>query len=74
MFFFSNFRSERVKPYSFKNHLSLNENYQEFNKKVQSAIISENVDTPEGGLDALMQAIVCKKVLINEISFCTKII
>ncbi|KAG5882993.1 hypothetical protein JTB14_004332 [Gonioctena quinquepunctata] len=48
-------------PYSFKNHLALSSNYEEFKTQVESAKVSGNLDSPEGGLDAIMQAIVCKK-------------
>jgi len=47
-------------PYSFKNHLSLIPDAKLFSQKVGNTKISGNLDTPEGGLDAIMQAIVCK--------------
>lgn len=47
-------------PYSFKNHLSLIPDAKLFSQKVRNTKISGNLDTPEGGLDAIMQAIVCK--------------
>lgn len=34
-----------------------------FNKEVENANVSGNLDAPEGGFDALMQAIVCKDVI-----------
>ncbi|KAJ8954366.1 hypothetical protein NQ318_011039 [Aromia moschata] len=50
-----------VSPYSFKNHLNLSTNYEAFKKQVTDARVSGNLDAPEGGLDAIMQAIVCKE-------------
>lgn len=47
-------------PYSYKNHLSLTSDYRVFSNNVASSKVSGNLDSPEGGLDALMQAIVCK--------------
>jgi len=49
-------------PYSFKHRLSLSEDTAEFGQKVNDTMISGNLDEPEGGFDALMQAIVCNKV------------
>lgn len=46
-------------PYSFKNHLSLTEQADSFAQQVRTARVSGNLDSPEGGLDALMQAMVC---------------
>lgn len=48
-----------VDTYSFINHLKLTANAGEFEKKVNSAKISGNLDSPEGTLDALMQVMVC---------------
>ncbi|CAG9858294.1 unnamed protein product [Phyllotreta striolata] len=49
-----------VSPYSFKNHLSLSADYQRFVSQVKAAKVSGNLDSPEGGLDAIIQAMVCK--------------
>nr|QGA72430.1 integrin beta 2 [Eriocheir sinensis] len=49
------------KPYSFRNDMKLTRNSETFKAGVQNASISGNLDTPEGGLDALMQAMVCKE-------------
>lgn len=49
-----------VTPYSYKNHLSLTSNYTLFSKNVEASKVSGNIDAPEGGFDALMQAMVCK--------------
>ncbi|GJQ85657.1 hypothetical protein Trydic_g20205 [Trypoxylus dichotomus] len=50
-----------VRAYSYKNHLSLTNDYRQFSKQVSAANVSGNLDAPEGGFDALMQAIVCKQ-------------
>lgn len=50
-----------VPAYGFKNHLSLTPDYNLFSKTVEDAKLSGNLDSPEGGFDAIMQAIVCKK-------------
>lgn len=61
---FGSFNDKEVAPFSspnaegnycVRNHLSLTENAEEFEKKVDSARISKNVDAPEAGLDAIMQ-------------------
>nr|XP_022914247.1 integrin beta-PS-like [Onthophagus taurus] len=54
-----------VPAYSYKNHLSLTRDHQKFSTQVGNAKVSGNLDFPEGGFDALMQAIVCK----NEIGW-----
>ena len=48
-------------PYLFKNTFSLSDNIDEFIAAVQKADHSSNLDAPEGGLEAMMQAIVCSK-------------
>lgn len=48
-------------PYGFKNRLSLSKNTTEFTEKVKNAKTSANLDDAEGGFDALMQVVVCKK-------------
>ncbi|XP_017784338.1 PREDICTED: integrin beta-PS-like [Nicrophorus vespilloides] len=54
--------SNCVPAYSFINYQSLN-NGETFSKEVAAAKESGNQDTPEGGFDALMQAMVCKDVI-----------
>lgn len=46
-------------PFSYKNVLSLTENGQRFNSLVSQQQISGNLDSPEGGFDAIMQVAVC---------------
>ncbi|KAK4879184.1 hypothetical protein RN001_007330 [Aquatica leii] len=50
-----------VPPYSYKNHMSLTDDADAFSKEVLKAKVSGNLDFPEGGFDAVMQAMVCKK-------------
>ncbi|XP_063706360.1 integrin beta-PS-like [Culicoides brevitarsis] len=45
--------------YSFRNHMSLDTDARRFEDEVRRAKIGGNIDIPEGGFDALMQAIVC---------------
>ncbi|XP_050307455.1 integrin beta-PS-like isoform X3 [Anthonomus grandis grandis] len=47
-------------PFSFHNDLPLTNDDNVFTRKVDEAVMSGNLDTPEGGLDAIMQAIACK--------------
>lgn len=46
-------------PFSYKNVLSLTSNGTEFNRLVGEQQISGNLDSPEGGFDAMMQVAVC---------------
>ncbi|XP_015432904.1 PREDICTED: integrin beta-PS-like [Dufourea novaeangliae] len=48
-------------PYGYKNQMPLTEDISLFKTRVEEAPISGNLDFPEGGFDALMQAIVCTK-------------
>lgn len=48
-------------PYGFINHMSLGTDAALFARKVNETRISGNLDAPEGGFDAIMQAIVCEK-------------
>ncbi|XP_076361128.1 integrin beta-PS-like [Tachypleus tridentatus] len=50
-------------PYGFKNHMPLSLNTHEFEKQVKAARVSGNLDAPEGGFDAMMQAIVCHEAI-----------
>ncbi|XP_023310938.1 integrin beta-PS-like isoform X2 [Anoplophora glabripennis] len=47
-------------PYGFKHAMMLSTDSSQFSHMVKQANISGNLDTPEGGFDAIMQAIVCK--------------
>uniref|UniRef100_A0A4W4FSK2 Integrin beta n=1 Tax=Electrophorus electricus TaxID=8005 RepID=A0A4W4FSK2_ELEEL len=47
--------------FTFQNVLPLTNNAQEFKREVSKQKISGNLDSPEAGLDAIMQATVCQK-------------
>ncbi|XP_054832834.1 integrin beta-2 [Eublepharis macularius] len=46
-------------PFAFRHVLSLTNNVKQFAQQVGAQHISGNLDAPEGGLDAMMQAAVC---------------
>lgn len=48
-------------PYGFRNHMPLTNNTRRFVDEVAEANVSANLDDAEGGFDAIMQVIVCKK-------------
>lgn len=48
-------------PYGFLNQMPLSSDTGRFSKEVTDAKVSGNLDAPEGGFDAIMQAIVCQK-------------
>ncbi|KAB0794584.1 hypothetical protein PPYR_11423 [Photinus pyralis] len=48
-------------PYGYRNHLPLSNDTTKFARMVKAARVSGNLDAPEGGFDALMQAVVCKQ-------------
>lgn len=50
-------------PYGFKHHMRLSTDTSSFAKEVKRAQVSGNLDAPEGGFDAIMQAVVCKDVI-----------
>ncbi|KAL6087867.1 hypothetical protein STEG23_032862, partial [Scotinomys teguina] len=47
--------------FGFKHILPLTDDAERFNEIVRKQKISANIDTPEGGFDAIMQAAVCKE-------------
>ncbi|KAM4697887.1 integrin beta-6 [Rhinophrynus dorsalis] len=47
--------------FGYKHVLSLTQNAENFNEIIKQQKISANIDTPEGGFDAIMQAAVCKE-------------
>ncbi|XP_056649922.1 integrin beta-6 isoform X4 [Monodelphis domestica] len=47
--------------FGFKHILPLTSNAEKFNEIIKNQKISANIDTPEGGFDAIMQAAVCKE-------------
>lgn len=52
---------ECAAPYGFRNHMPLTTDTSGFTHEVNSSQISGNLDAPEGGLDAVMQSIVCQE-------------
>merc|ERR1740123_621760 len=50
-------------PYGFKHHMSLSSDTRTFANEVKKAKVSGNLDAPEGGFDAIMQAVVCKDII-----------
>lgn len=48
-------------PYGFRNQMSLSKDTDFFEKAVAQADVSGNLDAPEGGFDAIMQAVVCRQ-------------
>ncbi|KAK0158280.1 hypothetical protein PV328_009304 [Microctonus aethiopoides] len=46
-------------PYGYKHQMNLTEDADSFKTNVQAAPLSGNLDGPEGGFDAIMQAMVC---------------
>ncbi|EFO18475.1 integrin beta pat-3 [Loa loa] len=48
-----------AQPYGFKNQMSLTMDTARFSKEVEEAEISGNLDAPEGGFDAVLQALTC---------------
>ncbi|KAK2713412.1 hypothetical protein QYM36_009320 [Artemia franciscana] len=51
-----------VLTYGFKHHLTLTDDAVAFEEKVKATSVSTNIDSPEGGLEALVQAIVCNEI------------
>uniref|UniRef100_A0A8C3ATK8 Integrin beta n=1 Tax=Cyclopterus lumpus TaxID=8103 RepID=A0A8C3ATK8_CYCLU len=49
-------------PFSFQNVIPLMNNTDSFIRKLQKEKISGNLDAPEGGFDAILQAAVCDKI------------
>ncbi|KAI4871320.1 hypothetical protein NFI96_028278 [Prochilodus magdalenae] len=49
-------------PFSYKNVLNLTKKGQEFTNIVSQQKTSGNLDSPEGGFDAIMQAVVCTEI------------
>lgn len=47
-------------PFSFQNVIKLTQDVNFFTNKLQAEKISGNLDAPEGGFDAILQAAVCK--------------
>uniref|UniRef100_A0A8R1DSK3 Integrin beta n=1 Tax=Caenorhabditis japonica TaxID=281687 RepID=A0A8R1DSK3_CAEJA len=52
-----------AEPYGFKHQMSLTTNTAKFKAEVDKAEISGNLDAPEGGFDAVVQALACNKTI-----------
>lgn len=50
-----------VAPYGFRNYMPLSTDTGVFTREVNASQISGNLDAPEGGLDAVMQCLVCQQ-------------
>ena len=50
-------------PIAFEHVSDLTNSSEEFNSTIQGVILSTSADAPEGTLDAMMQAVVCNKVI-----------
>lgn len=50
-------------PYSFRHQLRLTDDVEAFRLGVEEADLAGNIDSPESGMDALMQAITCEGVI-----------
>ncbi|XP_074124598.1 integrin beta-8 isoform X2 [Sminthopsis crassicaudata] len=56
----SDYNLDCMPPHGYIHVLSLTENITEFERAVHRQKISGNIDTPEGGFDAMLQAAVCQ--------------
>uniref|UniRef100_A0A8D0GTC2 Integrin beta n=1 Tax=Sphenodon punctatus TaxID=8508 RepID=A0A8D0GTC2_SPHPU len=56
----SGYNLDCMPPHGYIHVLSLTDNIVEFKNAVQKQKISGNIDTPEGGFDAMLQAAVCQ--------------
>ncbi|XP_043822358.1 integrin beta-8 isoform X2 [Dromiciops gliroides] len=56
----SDYNLDCMPPHGYIHVLSLTENITEFERAVYKQKISGNIDTPEGGFDAMLQAAVCQ--------------
>lgn len=59
-YFYSSIPYFCLPTFGFKHILPLTNDAERFNEIVKNQKISANIDTPEGGFDAIMQAAVCK--------------
>ncbi|XP_017489485.1 PREDICTED: integrin beta-PS-like isoform X2 [Rhagoletis zephyria] len=48
-------------PFGYRNVMALNTDTYRFSSEVSDAAVSGNLDAPEGGFDAIMQAMVCRQ-------------
>lgn len=50
-----------IEPYGFRHHLKLTTDTKRFKHEVNASSVSGNLDSPEGGFDAIIQALSCNK-------------
>lgn len=63
----SDYNLDCMPPHGYIHVLSLTDNIAEFRNAVNKQKISGNIDTPEGGFDAMLQAAVCQvRSVINK--------
>ena len=60
----SYYTGDRKAPYAYHHNQNLTNDVKEFKRRVKELKTRGNVDSPESGMDALMQAIVCKDKLL----------
>lgn len=65
---------ECLPTFGYKNVLPLTNDAEKFNEIVKGQRISANIDTPEGGFDAIMQAAVCKVIEISRYNIISYVI
>ena len=53
------FRNGKNAPYAFRHEMDLTDNVTEFKEAVKNLKLIANVDSPESGLDAIAQALLC---------------
>lgn len=70
LFPYSDYNLDCMPPHGYIHVLSLTENITEFEKAVHRQKISGNIDTPEGGFDAMLQAAVCEVRRFTLLSVC----
>ena len=63
----SYYTGDRKAPYAYHHNQNLTKNADVFKRRVKELKTRGNVDSPESGMDALMQAIVCKGKLLSSI-------
>lgn len=56
----SDYELDCMPPHGFIHVLSLTDKISEFRSVINKQKISGNIDTPEGGFDAMLQAVVCQ--------------
>ena len=52
-------KDDKNPPYAFKHEMDLTNDTEEFKKAVENLTLINNVDSPESGLDAIAQALLC---------------